>query len=250
MSPSSSFSYYPSSSLSFLLLSFLGRGCLENFAAGQGTWERAEVRGVWATENSPRMSSVRGDCVAFQQHTGSSLQPPSPPAGGQTRDVLSPGRGQRSKASEWRRIICACLRSNRRSSRISTAYLIPSPATLSTPHGGQTRDWSLPIGCSWNRFFRNLCLSDGEPCPTPSPVRGNPRQNFAHTPPQPIYESNEGGVSGKNCPLGTIFSFFIVVLNRWLQSFSFLVKLICLLTMSLALIYMLFWFHLTDLTTE
>ena len=33
---------------------FVGRGGLENLATGHGTWERAEVRGVWATENSPR----------------------------------------------------------------------------------------------------------------------------------------------------------------------------------------------------
>ena len=46
------------------------------------------------------------------------------------------------------------------------------------------------------------------------------------------------------------FVFFIVVLNYFLQSFCFLIKLICLLTMSLAPLYMLFWFHLIDLTTD
>ena len=38
---------------------------------------------------------------------------------------------------------------------------------------------------------------------------GDSCQNFAHTPPQPIYESNVGGLSGQNFgPLGTIFRFF------------------------------------------
>ena len=96
-------------------------------------------------ENSPPLSSVRGDCFTFQQHAGSPHQTPYPPAGGKTRDGPSLGRGQRSEASDRRRIFRTCLRSDRRSSRISTAFLIPSPVTISTRGGGgQTRDRLSP----------------------------------------------------------------------------------------------------------
>ena len=68
--------------LVFPTQAFLERGGLENLATGHGTWERAEVRGVWATDNSPRVSSVLRDRPTFQQHLVSPLQPPSPPRGG------------------------------------------------------------------------------------------------------------------------------------------------------------------------
>ena len=95
-------------------------------------------------ENSPPLSSVRGDCFTFQQHAESPHQTPYPPAGGKTWDGPSLGRGQRSEASDRRRIFRTCLRSDRRSSRISTAFLIPSTATISTRGGGQTWDRLSP----------------------------------------------------------------------------------------------------------
>ena len=59
-----------------------------------------------------------------------------------------------------------------------------------------------------------------------------------------------GGFSTQNVvPLGSIFGFFIVVLNRFLQPLSFLIKIICLLIMSLSIFILLLLFHLTDLTT-
>ena len=71
---------------------FVGRRGLENLATGHGTWEREEVvgevvRGVWATENIPRMSSVRGNHLVRQQHAVFPLQPHYPPGRG-----ADPGR--------------------------------------------------------------------------------------------------------------------------------------------------------------
>ena len=130
----------------------------------------------------------------------------------------------------------------------------------------------ITVGSSGNRFVWPLCLSDGEPCPPPWPIGGNPWKFFARTPPQPIYETNGGGDYwqkfgslgnifcvpawgadvGLSCMSTGFFSsiYFIVVVNRFLQSFCFLIKLICLLIMPLALFYLLFWFYLSGLTTE
>ena len=132
--------------------------------------------------------------------------------------ATSPGRGQKSKASEQRRPVCACLSSASilsrfnsmrdtlsshplypqggrsgtdchlgegrclrrlvdgensahvfcpgRSSCISTAFSIPSPATLSTLHGGADPGRIFTVGSSGNRFVQPLCISNIEPCPS------------------------------------------------------------------------------------
>ena len=76
--------------------------------------------------------------------------------------------------------------------------------------------------------FSDLCASVMDNHAQPPDIGGNLWQNFAHV----------GGLSRQNVvPLGSIFGFFIVVLNRFLQPLSFLIKLIFSLTMSLALFY-------------